>query len=366
MSDSGAPRDALDALPPGNSRAAYEIALLLANHVTVDEGTVRKALGEAFGPIDIMLLGPHKVAVTYLEHEREIDGVRQPVVHFLSAIDLQKHAVSRETAVTQSWGWCDDTAPVDKSSQDLARSAVEQCRAALSFIDRMPGRDRQSTALLQAVLRALTAAFPVLAIHWVESEQIVDPQRFLVPDFPDSVHQGPVNVRMFQVSDGESPDTTTVMDTIGLQALGLVDLQATCNDLDPNEVGLHLFEVAHQLFRRGLFINDGDTIDGVGGRWRAHFGPSLLLPPRVVIEFDTTPMARLPAGAVVAVVCPSCAWSPPPHSRWECHCGFTWYTFDTQGVCPACNHRHVETTCLECGHSSTHEDWYQAPTSQLG
>ena len=68
--------------------------------------------------------------------------------------------------------------------------------------------------------------------------------------------------------------------------------------------------------------------------------------------------------------CPLCNWRPSPSSRWYCNadgtpepffsgCGAVWNTFSTQGRCPGCSHQWRWTSCLQCGQSSLHEDWYE-------
>jgi hypothetical protein len=36
--------------------------------------------------------------------------------------------------------------------------------------------------------------------------------------------------------------------------------------------------------------------------------------------------------------CPKCKWQPGRGERWMCKCRHVWNTFDTHGVCPACQH----------------------------
>jgi hypothetical protein len=68
--------------------------------------------------------------------------------------------------------------------------------------------------------------------------------------------------------------------------------------------------------------------------------------------------------------CPLCSWRPSASSRWSCAClgtpepffeacGTVWNTFATRGRCPGCSHQWQWTTCLRCGQSSLHEDWYE-------
>lgn len=56
--------------------------------------------------------------------------------------------------------------------------------------------------------------------------------------------------------------------------------------------------------------------------------------------------------------CPKCAWSPRKTDRWMCACGHTWNTFDTRGICPACDAAWRETQCLRCHAWSLHDSWY--------
>lgn len=71
--------------------------------------------------------------------------------------------------------------------------------------------------------------------------------------------------------------------------------------------------------------------------------------------------------------CPRCQWQPNASSRWYCSfspfiekffggCGTAWNTFDTQGICPGCQHQWKYTCCLSCTEYSLHEDWYENDT----
>lgn len=56
--------------------------------------------------------------------------------------------------------------------------------------------------------------------------------------------------------------------------------------------------------------------------------------------------------------CPKCAWQPGRDARWSCACGHIWNTFDTRGLCPACDAKWRDTQCLRCHAWSPHEAWY--------
>ena len=74
--------------------------------------------------------------------------------------------------------------------------------------------------------------------------------------------------------------------------------------------------------------------------------------------------------ALGGIRCPLCSWRPSLSSRWGCNCvgtpepffegcGTVWNTFSTRGRCPGCSHQWVWTSCLRCGESSLHKDWYE-------
>ena len=64
-------------------------------------------------------------------------------------------------------------------------------------------------------------------------------------------------------------------------------------------------------------------------------------------------------GGSVKIRCPRCRWSPRHDDRWGCHCGHSWNTFTTRGLCPACRTQWTITQCQSCHAFSPHEDWYE-------
>lgn len=65
----------------------------------------------------------------------------------------------------------------------------------------------------------------------------------------------------------------------------------------------------------------------------------------------------------IKIRCPHCSWEPDGGAHWACTCDHVWNTFDTAGVCPACNKKWEDTQCPvpDCQKWSKHEDWYIIP-----
>jgi hypothetical protein len=68
-----------------------------------------------------------------------------------------------------------------------------------------------------------------------------------------------------------------------------------------------------------------------------------------------TPM-RAPDGSPVR--CPKCRWVPVEEAHWSCTCGHVWNTFQTRGICPACQYQWEATMCYGCHELSRHAAWY--------
>ena len=81
------------------------------------------------------------------------------------------------------------------------------------------------------------------------------------------------------------------MDTLGLAALGLPDLQCHFRGLAPEAVAPLLYNTAYYIFEKGDVIDDGHTVEGVtpGERWPCQHEASLVEPRRVVIDLDPGP-----------------------------------------------------------------------------
>jgi hypothetical protein len=56
--------------------------------------------------------------------------------------------------------------------------------------------------------------------------------------------------------------------------------------------------------------------------------------------------------------CPRCGWEPSRDHKWQCSCGHVWNTFQTGGICPACDRVWTATQCVRCGEWSPHAEWY--------
>jgi Domain of unknown function (DUF4261) len=182
-----------------------------------------------------------------------------------------------EAALQQTWSFPE------------APEIVAACTRSVLVTDMMssglPYRERFD--LFSNALLAILDVAPPDAIHWRPSQQIVNPATYVAAASSDAERflAGGVNVRFFNIQ-GTGGDM--VMDTLGLAALGLPDLQCHFRELEPGEVAGQLFNLAAYIFEKGDVIGDGHTVEGTtpGAKWRCRHEDSLIEPDREVLDID--------------------------------------------------------------------------------
>jgi hypothetical protein len=143
---------------------------------------------------------------------------------------------------------------------------------------------RARLGLFQNVLQGLMELVMPSAILWRPSMKVVDPMALLQAlrpgDSRDALH-GAVNVRRFK--SAEHPGRM-LMDTLGLAAIGLPDLECAFLGLDPGKVQAVLMSLARYQYDLGDVLNDGRVVKvpGSDDAWVLQRGPSRQQPPRDV------------------------------------------------------------------------------------
>jgi hypothetical protein len=317
----------------------YCVHFLLAERMRLDGDALHQALRESIGQVDRLPLAVHNaVAFVYSEHTTNFADRRGvPMSHLIAYADEAPRAEELEVALAQTHDWSG------------AREAAAPARARIVLSDQAGLQPAERLELFVRACRVLVEQLPVLAVHWLPSERLVHPQSLLVDGAVGTIAWGPVNVRRFP--DAQVGDV--VLDTLGLAAFNVWDLQHRCTADAADAAAAQLAHLAATIFGESRMPKAGDLVAGVAGPWRCHAARAANGPSRDVIAL----LAERPL-RVGFVRCPACAWVPDLWARWSCDCGFMWNTFDTGGKCPACEFQWLETTCLECHRKSAHVAWY--------
>jgi hypothetical protein len=259
----------MQAQNPG--RGPYVVKLLYASQPPLDIAALHARLQGVLGNVDIAGTGPQ--STLFAARERGVtlpDGQRAPVMLSVATADVG----DLEASLGQSWDW------------DLARDVTSRASHALAVHDLVTlGLDSgPRLEFYDLFLRAVLEEAPPIAMHWLASERIVEPREYLETTGVERLTKGYINVRLFRVENRSAGEC--VMDTLGLAAFGLPDLQCHFAALDPRTVARVLFNTAAYVFERGDVLEDGHTVEGTvpGSRWRCQHEMSLVAPERAVVD----------------------------------------------------------------------------------
>jgi hypothetical protein len=175
-----------------------------------------------------------------------------------------------------------------------AEELLSGCKATRLVTEMMarllPPRDRLT--LFHGVLRAMIEVTSPDVLVFKHSQQVIDPADYLSALDEDPIlRPGSLNVRFFHITNSAGD---MIMDTRGLDDIGLHDLQCHFRDLEPRQVAEILSNTAIYILENGPVIESGQTIAGIEpkSKWRCQFETSLLEPKREVLDLNPgTPYA---------------------------------------------------------------------------
>jgi len=193
------------------------------------------------------------------------EGKQAPIyTALLSATDDREpdHVPTTE----QTWDWAE------------ADAVLARCTHSV-LVAEMLGRLHPFRDRLEAYIPTLCAAierFSPAAVWLPNSARVAHPRAIL----EQRELVACLNVRLFRVEDSDE----ALMDTLGLHALGLPDLQRVFSDEDPGAIAGRLYDTATYLLEHGDVIEPGHTVGEPP--WRAAREPSLAGPERSALTFS--------------------------------------------------------------------------------
>lgn len=149
---------------------------------------------------------------------------------------------------------------------------------------------KERAELLTGWLETTLELLPDCTAVWIpSSEKLLTREQVLDNPWNENcrfLHFG-MNVRFFNIQGTND----MLVDTLGLYAIGLPDVQYHFHDLDPNAVVNHANNVAAYIFIQDDPIGDGETIAGLNGmemdgevHWKCQHELALIQPEREVMD----------------------------------------------------------------------------------
>lgn len=184
-----------------------------------------------------------------------------------------------EEAFQQNWHWKD------------AESATNNCHYELLVTDIMTRtlEYKQRLNLYMNFLVAVVKATKPDVVYAVHGQKLINPTN-LINDWNEPNKQilhALFNVRLFNITD--SGKTDLLMDTIGLNAIGLPDFQVRFSAFEANEIANLLWNYAYYIYDSGDVIENENTLEGTisGSKWKCERIIPALQPKRVVINVQS-------------------------------------------------------------------------------
>jgi hypothetical protein len=267
---------------------AYSIELFARDPIVFDDARLLAAMRTRLGNIEQSPRGDGGTLMFDLkDHVAQYADAAMPAQLVLLPAGSAPEPDKLADALQQSWTFAD------------AATVVEGCRHCCLFADMMSGGlpQLQRRRMLAAGLSAVLETTRIDAVHFVETQQVLEPGalRALLdePAQRGNPTAGFLNVRYFNISN--SPGDM-LMDTLGLAPFGLTDVQVHFRGMEPNDVAQVLRNTATYIFERGDVIASGHTVQGRAAEenWRCRSEESLLDPKRPVLDLD--PGAPFAAG----------------------------------------------------------------------
>ncbi|MGC4090131.1 MAG: DUF4261 domain-containing protein [Polyangiaceae bacterium] len=264
----------------------YGVELLYPQKPSIDKLRLLEAVQRHCAGAKLLDPNPSSglLGLVHADHPVQLADGAVPAQTFIAVADKPLRPELLEPVLQQTWEFPEARGAVTAAAWSVL--VTDMMSSALPYKERL--------SLFESCLRGVLDAAPCSAIHWRESGRIVDPEAwqrdFDSGDAAERFFAGAVNVRLFKMQDGASDDVM-LMDTLGLGALGLPDLQCHFHGFDPGQVARVLYNTAWYVFEQGPVLEDGHTLDGVGrgSKFRCQHELSLARPERMVIDLDPGP-----------------------------------------------------------------------------
>ena len=255
----------------------YNMTLLFQKESNSPSGTaLLERLKEKFGGVDAIMRESALSSIALTDHCVEYEGGQKvPSQLIITGCNPVKEPLGDAIARTQFWDCPNGVELLDSCSWQVMIS--DFMAAGLAVLER--------ASILSDWLELALELFPdCAAVYFNPSGKLL-----AAADARKNPYSGPlrfihggVNARFFNIQDSDDK----VVDTLGLYALGLPDVQYHFHAMDPDAVVRHAYNTAVYQFEHDAPIQSGHTIEGIeqGSKWECRYERSLIQPVRDVLD----------------------------------------------------------------------------------
>jgi hypothetical protein len=258
----------------------YGVELFCTARPVINTEKVLTSLKSRFNEVELTVNSEISCGFTFKDFTI---GFEETEIHPQIAViisDQTTEANQLKSSFEQSWRW------------DNAESAISKCGYSVLVTDFMcSGLEyNERIDLFQKALYSIVENIDCAGIYWEHAQQFIQRPLYLAnkPGSEDyNALLGPLNVRFYNI-ESDDGENVFLMDTIGLAAFDLPDLQCHFMNLDPQDISDLLYEYGDYIYRNGDIIEEGNTIEGItpDDEWICRHEIAVHEPKRVVIDID--------------------------------------------------------------------------------
>jgi len=245
-----------------------------------DKETALAAMKKKFGEIDCVSDDKNMAMFAIHKYQNELKDGDIPATLILMGASSTNELAIDEITRGQMW-----TCPESKE-------ILENCKYQVIAHDLITeGLDyKQKADLLMDYMEAVLELFPSCkGVYFENSGKMFSRDAILehTVEKEERFVYFAVNIRVFNIQGSDE----LLVDSLGMNVVRLPDIQYHFNEMDPNWVVQHAYNMLCDIYEKDCSIETGHTISGILDgemneevKWRCAFEESLIAPERPVID----------------------------------------------------------------------------------
>lgn len=285
MSDKVLQQDLSQKESDGN---VFVIHLLMQDKCPVSEKQdVISIMEKHLGDIECYSYSEESIGFDVKKYPLDFDGKTAYPMLMLTNCFLNEKLSFDELTSSQMWDCPESNEIIARCHYDVV--AVDMLSAYMDYKDRAD--------MLMDFTEALMELYPTCeAVYFDRSGKMFTRRAILEHSIPrkDRFIYFAVNVRFFNIEGSGD----MLIDSLGMSAVDLPDVQYHFHDLDPDSVVNHAYTVLSYIYENNCPIESGETIDGLQNgkisrdvQWVCQFEEALVQPARTVMDINTLEFA---------------------------------------------------------------------------
>lgn len=256
----------------------YSIEFYMKENPIILETQLLENIKKYCGNVKIISNQDGNLTFGFMDYILDYRNVSVPVTMMISISDEEPESERLRRSLEQSWNY------------DKDKESIKSCKFKVLVTDLMAiglGYTKR-VELFQKALYAIVELIPCEGINFHIAEQVISREDYLennpLSDEYDPLF-GILNVRLFNI---ENEKNEYIMDTLGLSAIGLCDLQCHFKNLNPSGISNILYSYGYYIFDNQNAVENMTTVEGISPneKWKCNHEVALVGPERVVLDIN--------------------------------------------------------------------------------